>query len=567
MVMSQSAITALAVGSITAIVVVVIVSLLLNAPRRRRASRQATPAPEAPVTPAAAARQPYPSREPAARRGTGQEDRDHAGSANPDTSAWSSMEAPRPMFSFDPRRSNLRFADVAGLDPAIEELREVADQLSDPKRFDAVGAKCPRGVLLHGPPGCGKTLLARALAGETGVPFYSVSAASFVEQYVGVGAGRVRELFTAAKAHAPCIVFLDELDAIGRSRSDNRGGGAEFDHTLNQLLVELDGFDGASGVLILGATNRLELLDAALLRPGRFDRRISVERPDRQGREQILALHAARRPFSPRVDWSQVAAHTTGLAPAELANIVNEAALLAARRRRSMIAPQDVEEACTRQMSGALRSRWLDDDARWLLAVHEAGHALLSQLLRGVHPPPWVSIVHRGSSGDRSAWSSSESGQVLTKRELIARLMLLLGGRAAELMVLGEPSTEAEDDVGEAAGLARRMVEQWAMTGRYELAGGSRDRMPVVEGSAGGNEVRRLVAGAETAAATILTNNRMMLLRLARVLAERETLPNHEVARLCGQAPGPRRLEPVPSPSAVPDRAMPRYHQAESSAR
>ena len=341
---------------------------------------------------------------------------------------------------------------------------------------------------------------------------------------------------------------------MGRKRNDSAGGTAEFDHTLNQLLVELDGFEGASGVLVLGATNRPELLDSALLRPGRFDRRIGVERPDRHGREQILALHAARRPFSPRVDWSQVAAHTTGLAPSELANVVNEAALLAARRHRSMIAPEDVDEACSRQLAGTPDSKPIDEDARWLLAVHEAGHALLSQLLRGMHPPPQVSIVPRGGGQDRSIWSASESREVLTKRELIAHLMLLLGGRAAELDVFGEPSTQAEDDLGHAATMAHRMVERWAMTGRFELAANPKDaRLPTMEGSAGGEEVRRLVAGAETAAGTILSDNRATLLRIATVLAERETLSDGEVAHLAGQAVGPRPNEAVrPPPAALP---------------
>jgi cell division protease FtsH len=441
-----------------------------------------------------------------------------------------------------PRRSKLRFADVAGLDTAIEELQEVADFLSDPDRYQALGAELPKGILLQGPPGCGKTLLARALAGETGVPFYSVSATSFVEQYVGLGAARVRELFQAAKARAPSIIFVDELDAMGRSRNDVTGSSAEFDHTLNQLLVELDGFDGTSGVLIVGATNRPELLDPALLRSGRFDRRISVDRPDRHGREQILELHARRRPFTGRIDWGRVAAHTVGLAPSELANIVNEAALLAARRHQATIADKDVDEACARQLAGSLGTEIIDDSARWLLALHESGHALLSQLLRGVHSPPRVSIVSRADASDTSSWCATEASEVLTKRDLLARLVLLLGGRAAELNVQGQPSTRAEDDLGHAAALARQMVERWGMTGRFELATGRRVNDAVyIEGSAGGHEVRRLVAGAEAKARAILANNQRQLLHVAGVLAERETLSADEVAALIRQAGGPRR--------------------------
>ncbi|MDQ6928243.1 MAG: AAA family ATPase, partial [Actinomycetota bacterium] len=244
------------------------------------------------------------------------------------------------------------FADVAGLDDAIAELREVTEYLSDPRRFQNLGAELPRGILLYGLPGCGKTLMARALAGETGVPFYFVSATSFVEKFVGLGAARVRQLFDAAKRDAPCILFIDELDAIGRERAADTSGEREFDHTLNALLVELDGFLGASGVLILAATNRPELIDPALLRPGRFDRRIQVDRPDRDGREKILRLHAARKLVSRRVDWAEVAGHTAGLTPAELANLVNEACLLAARRHRERVAPEDVEEATSRCLSG-----------------------------------------------------------------------------------------------------------------------------------------------------------------------------------------------------------------------
>ncbi|MGH9122418.1 MAG: AAA family ATPase [Acidimicrobiales bacterium] len=451
---------------------------------------------------------------------------------------------PKHLSAFDPQRPRVRFADVAGIGYAIDELREVADYLAYPARFHAVGALMPHGILLCGPPGCGKTLLAKALAGETGVPFYSVSASSFVEQFVGIGASRVRHLFNAAKKHPASIIFIDELDAIGRARNAREGGDAEFDHTLNQLLVELDGFEGATGVLLLGATNRPELLDSALLRPGRFDRRIRIELPDKDGREAILQLHASTRPFSSRVEWTKVAAHTAGLAPADLANIVNEAALLAARKHQSMIGPPDVEEALNRQLAGGPSSSVISDADRWALAVHEAGHALLSQLMKYVQSPPRVSIMARGSD-ENSIWCPTESAEVLTKRKLVARLMLLLGGRAAEISVFGEPSTQSEDDLAHAARMARHMVERWAMTGRYELAGAEKNdkkSTPYFEGSAGGAEVRRLLAGAERAARVILADNRRMLVQLAEVLADRETLSSDEVAAVVAKGPGPRRV-------------------------
>ena len=439
----------------------------------------------------------------------------------------------------------VRFSDVAGLDDAIAELREVTEFLTDPDRFRALGAELPKGILLHGLPGCGKTLLARALAGETGCPFYFVSASAFVEKFVGVGAARVRELFIEAKKNAPSIIFIDELDAVGRKRDSDGGGNREFDNTLNQLLVELDGFTGSAGVLLLAATNRPELIDPALLRPGRFDRRIQVDRPDVKGREQILQLHAAKRPFSGRVDWADVASSTAGLSPAELANIVNEASLLAARRHHPRISPEDVDEAVERILSGTRNSRLMDDEEKELAAVHEAGHALLSLLVRDMRTPPRVSIVGRSGAFDKSVWSPAEEGVVVTKRQLICQLIVLLGGRAAELNAFGEPSTRAEDDLEHAALLARRMVERLAMTGRYELAGGKKDDPThYFEGSAGGAEVRLLLSRAEAAAQQILTDNRTAMFRIADALVEKETLTAAEIARLAGKT-GPTTLADI----------------------
>lgn len=422
------------------------------------------------------------------------------------------------------RMESVTFADVAGLDEAISELREVVDYLRDPHRFERLGAHLPKGVLLYGLPGCGKTLLARALAGETGVPFYFVSATSFVEKFVGLGAARVRQLFESAKASAPAIVFIDELDAIGRHRSSDTTGEREFDHTLNQLLVELDGFMGSAGVMIIGATNRPELIDAALLRPGRFDRRIQVDRPDRGGREKILRLHADARPVSRRVDWAEVAANTAGLTAAELANIVNEACLLAARRHRDRVAPEDVDEAVSRVLAGTRSARLMSEEEKELVGVHEAGHALLSVLLRGVQPPSRVSIVNRGSAFGRSPWSTTDDREVLTKRELMAQLIVLLGGRAAEMQVFGQPSTRAEDDLEHAAALARRMVERLAMTGRFELAGRRDDSSRPNDDGDGAKEVRELLQRAEQAARTILSDNADDLRVVAETLVVKETL-------------------------------------------
>jgi cell division protease FtsH len=427
------------------------------------------------------------------------------------------------------RMESVTFQDVAGLDEAIAELREVVDYLRDPHRYERLGAHLPKGVLLYGMPGCGKTLLARALAGETGVPFYFVSATSFVEKFVGLGASRVRQLFDAAKKSAPCIIFIDELDAIGRHRSSDTTGEREFDHTLNQLLVELDGFMGSSGVMIIGATNRPELIDGALLRPGRFDRRIQVDRPDRGGREKILRLHADARPVSRRVDWGEVAAHTAGLTAAELANIVNEACLLAARRHRDRVAPEDVDEAVSRVLAGTRSARLMSDEEKELVGVHEAGHALLSVLLRGVQPPSRVSIVNRGAAFGRSPWSTTDDREVLTKRELMAQLIVLMGGRAAEMQIFGQPSTRAEDDLEHAAALARRMVERLAMTGRFELAGGKEDSPRSGDDGDGGKEVRELLQKAEQAARTILGDNSGDLRTVAETLVLKETLTAAEL--------------------------------------
>ena len=421
------------------------------------------------------------------------------------------------------------FKDVAGLDDAIGELREMKEYLTDPERFRALGAQLPSGVLLAGSPGCGKTLLARALAGEAGVPFYYVSAASFVEKFVGVGAARVRQLFADAKSHAPSIVFIDELDAIGRRRNGELGGEREFDNTLNQLLVELDGFEGSSGVLILGATNRPELIDPALLRPGRFDRRIEIDRPDLAGREEILRLHASRRPFSPGMDWSHIAESTAGLSAAELANVVNEASLLAARGRRSTIGAQDVDEALDRVLSGLRTSRLMRDEEKTLAAYHEAGHAVLSVMLDVVLPPR-VSIIGRSGAIARSPWLSVGDKEVVTKGELTSQLVVLLGGRAAEINVFGQPSTRAADDLNDAETLARKMVERWAMTDKLDAHESLAASLPqMAAGLFPAWDVRSLINSAEEDARAMLQERRDELEVIAQALVQRETLTATEI--------------------------------------
>jgi cell division protease FtsH len=441
--------------------------------------------------------------------------------------------------TFAPKRVQLTqdqptvtFADVAGLDEVVAELREVKDYLTDPDRFKALGAQLPRGILLYGPPGSGKTLLARALAGETGAPFYSVSASAFVEVYVGVGAARVRQLFEEAKKNTPSIVFIDELDAVGRRRSADIGGDREFDHTLNQLLIELDGFAMSHGVVLIGATNRPELIDPALLRPGRFDRRIHVDKPDLKGRLAILKLHASKRPFSGRIDWMAVAHGTTGLTGAELANIVNEASFLAARSHDPTISQEQVHEAVDRVIIGSRSNRPLTEDQKRLIAYHEAGHAVLSLLLRGIRPVARVSVIGRTGGLGRSSWSSSDDSDVLTRRELMAQLMVLLGGRAAEKNTFGEPSTRAEDDLEQAWDLAKRMVNKWGMSDQMDDddrdgKGSGGERTPE-------REAKALIAKAEQAARSILSDNSERLRAVAQALIEKETLVRGEIARLAG---------------------------------
>ena len=366
-------------------------------------------------------------------------------------------------------RTKVRFEDVAGLDEAKEELQEVVEFLKHPKRFADLGAKIPKGVLLVGPPGTGKTLLARAVAGEAGVPFFSISGSDFVEMFVGVGASRVRDLFETAKKNAPCIVFIDELDAVGRQRGAGLGGGHdEREQTLNQMLVEMDGFESNTGIIVMAATNRPDVLDPALLRPGRFDRKILVDRPDVKGREAILRVHARNKPLADDVSLEVLARRTPGFSGADLESVMNEGAILAARRGRKEITMADLEEAVDRVMMGPSRkSRILTERVKEVYAYHEAGHAVVAHFLPNAMPVHKVTIVGRGMAGGYTQFLPDEDrGYLLTRSELMDELATALGGRAAEELKFNEISTGAKGDLEQVTSMARKMVMEWGMSER-----------------------------------------------------------------------------------------------------
>ncbi|HZA20848.1 MAG TPA: ATP-dependent zinc metalloprotease FtsH, partial [Actinomycetota bacterium] len=374
----------------------------------------------------------------------------------------------------------ITFSDVAGLDEAVEELQEIKEFLEAPQKFQAMGAKIPKGVLLFGPPGTGKTLLARAVAGEAGVPFFSISGSDFVEMFVGVGASRVRDLFEQAKANAPSIVFMDEIDAVGRHRGAGLGGGHdEREQTLNQLLVEMDGFDVKSGVILVAATNRPDILDPALLRPGRFDRQIVVDRPDLTGRVGILKVHTRGKPLAKDIDIEVLARRTPGFTGADLANVVNEAALLAARFSRTEVGMNELEEAIDRVLAGPQRrSRVISEKEKKVIAYHEAGHALVSHALPNADPVHKVSIVSRGRALGYTLTLPTEDRFLITRSELIDELAMLLGGRVAEELVFDEPTTGAQDDIQRCTRIAKQMVTQFGMSELGLVALGENDSQP-----------------------------------------------------------------------------------------
>jgi cell division protease FtsH len=440
------------------------------------------------------------------------------------------------------------FADVAGCEEAIEELQEIKEFLKEPLKFQAVGAKIPKGVLLYGPPGTGKTLLARAVAGEASVPFFSISGSDFVEMFVGVGASRVRDLFEQAKANAPAIVFVDEIDAVGRHRGAGLGGGHdEREQTLNQMLVEMDGFDATSNVILIAATNRPDILDPALLRPGRFDRQIAVEPPDLDGREQILGVHARGKPLAPGVDLRSVAKRTPGFTGADLANVLNEAALLAARRSQQLIDADALDEAIDRVVAGPQkRSRLMNELEKKITAYHEGGHALVAAALHHTAPVHKVTILPRGRALGYTMVLPEEDKYSTTRNEMLDQLAYMLGGRAAEELVFHDPTTGAANDIEKATALARRMVTQYGMTERLGAIKFGSDRAEPFLGRDLGHErdyseqvaavvddeVRRLIERAHQEAFDVLVENRAVLDALVVALLERETLDREAVAEV-----------------------------------
>ncbi len=440
------------------------------------------------------------------------------------------------------------FADVAGADEAIEELNEIKDFLQNPARYQALGAKIPKGVLLYGPPGTGKTLLARAVAGEANRPFYSISGSDFVEMFVGVGASRVRDLFEQAKANAPAIIFVDEIDAVGRHRGAGLGGGHdEREQTLNQMLVEMDGFDANSGVIMIAATNRPDILDPALLRPGRFDRQIPVGPPDVLGREAVLRVHAKGKPFAPDVDLGIIARRTPGFTGADLANVINEAALLTARKNGRLITAASLEESIDRVVAGPERkTRAMSDKEKRVTAYHEAGHALAAWAMPNLDPVHKVTILPRGRSLGHTLVLPLEDRYTQTRSEILDQLVYALGGRAAEELVFHEPTTGASNDIEKATGLAKAMVTEYGMSGKLgAVKYGTGDSEPFMgrdyghqrdysEEIAAGidEEVRGLIEAAHDEAWEILVQYRDILDAMVLELVDKETLAKEDLDRI-----------------------------------
>ncbi len=466
------------------------------------------------------------------------------------------------------------FTDVAGLDEAIEELQEVKEYLQYPEKFQAMGAKIPRGVLLFGPPGTGKTLLARAVAGEAGVPFFSISGSDFVEMFVGVGAARVRDLFEQAKAAAPAIVFIDEIDAVGRHRGAGLGGGHdEREQTLNQLLVEMDGFDQRSTVILMAASNRPDILDPALLRPGRFDRQIIVDRPDLEGRRAILEVHAKGKPFDASVDLAVLARRTPGFTGADLANVINEAALLAARRSKTMVSMSEIEEAVDRVMAGPERkSKIMDEGEKRLIAYHEGGHALVAHVLPGTDEVHKITVIPRGRALGYTLTLPEQDKFLMSREQMRDELAMLMGGRVAEEIVAGDITTGAANDIERATKVARQMVTEYGMSDLIGPRTLGQKQGEVFLGRDWGStpdysdavaleidqEVRRLIDEAHDVALDILTKNRDNLEALADLLMDKETLDREEVIAFFSavEKRDPRALHERSAGLAVSRRSM-----------
>ena len=448
-------------------------------------------------------------------------------------------------------QSNLkvRFSDVAGAEEEKEELREVVEFLKSPKKFSNLGARIPSGVLLVGPPGTGKTLFAKAVAGEAGVPFFSVSGSDFVEMYVGVGAKRVRDLFDMAKKNQPCIIFVDEIDAVGRRRGAGLGGGHdEREQTLNQILVQMDGFESNDGIIVMAATNRADILDPALLRPGRFDRQINVNLPDVKGREQILKVHARNKPMAPDVNFKTVARITAGFSGAELANLLNEAAILAARAGKNTIGNLELYDGINKVLMGPQKkSRVVTESDKRCTAYHEAGHAVLACLCKHCDPVHEVSIIPRGRAAGYTMTRPETDDNDVSYNKLIDNICMALGGRVAEELVIHDVTTGASADLQHVSNIARRMVMQWGMSDKLGLVAYDNDQPPFMGMAYGGHnqisysqataatiddEIRRLIGAAHERATKLLKENRSVLDNMARVLVEKETIYTEEVRML-----------------------------------
>jgi len=465
------------------------------------------------------------------------------------------------------------FADVAGVDEAEQELKEIVEFLQTPKKYTALGGRIPKGVLLVGPPGTGKTLLARAVAGEAKVPFFSLSGSEFVEMFVGVGAARVRDLFAQAEQKAPCIIFIDELDALGRARVQSpMGSHEEREQTLNQLLAEMDGFDSRKAIIIMGATNRPEVLDPALLRPGRFDRQVLVDKPDIKGREEVLRIHTKNVKLAPGVDLKIVAARTAGFAGADLANLVNEGALLAARKDKTSVEMADFDEAIDRLIAGLEKKRVMSQKEREIVAYHESGHAIVATLIPGMDPVHKISIVQRGFGAlGYTMQLPLEDRYLMQRQDLLNQLAVLLGGRTAEEIALGEISTGAQNDLLRGTDIARAMVTEWGMSdalGAINYDGHKRSKfLDIPIGPERGAyaddtaklidaEVKRIMTAAHDEARRILTGKRDMLERVTRRLLEQEVMEGDELRRIMGMPPpadGHEGTTPLPPVRDLPN--------------
>jgi cell division protease FtsH len=483
-----------------------------------------------------------------------------------------------------PDSPKIGFKDVAGVEEAVEELQEIKEFLENPKKFQALGARIPKGVLLYGPPGTGKTLLARAVAGEAGVPFFSISGSDFVEMFVGVGASRVRDLFEQAKQASPCIVFMDEIDAVGRHRGAGLGGGHdEREQTLNQLLVEMDGFELKDNIILIAATNRPDILDPALLRPGRFDRQIVVDRPDRNGRRKILEVHSKGKPLAPEIDLDTLAAGTPGFTGADLANLVNEAALLAARRGKKVIEQEELEEGIMRVIAGPeKKTRLFSEEERKITAYHELGHAIVGHYLDQESEVHKISIIGRGQALGYTISLPREDRYLTTKQNLMNQLAMTLGGRAAEEIVFNEVTTGAANDLEKVTHTAKQMIMRFGMSEKLgpRVLGRNHD-MPFLGREMGNepdyseeiareidDEIRRVIEEAHDTATRVLKEHNEELHRISMILIERETIDKDQFERLlAGESEQAVFPDESPAPSATPEPEDDKKRKPEPKAR